>query len=145
MNDKRDLLQCLAWISAALIIGGFVWFFTLPYRTSLLVEEVNKSLASNGIYERIAETAPVLGNPSVGGQWFALNNSSNLVYVFTLMHGGNAAACAALTRSDGGVVSLLPLGSNSNQIIKELPPPVYRFYERRIEQNAQKRMGGRKP
>jgi hypothetical protein len=132
-------------MGAVLVIGCLVWFFTQPYRTSLLIEEVNKALARNGIYERLEDPALFSGNPAVGGQWFTLNNSSKLVFVFNLMYGGNTAACAAYTETDGGVIAILPLGSNSTQIIEELPPVVYRFYADRIEQNAQKRNGGKKP
>jgi len=143
VNDKRDMPLCLAWVGAVCIIGGLAWFFTQSYRTRLLIETVSITLERNGIYEQIEEPSLFSGNPSMGGQWFTLNSSSNLVYVFTLIHGGNTAACAAFTGKDGGVIAILPLGSNSNQIIEELPPPVYRFYANRIEQNAQKRMGGR--
>jgi hypothetical protein len=137
------MLLCLSWIGAVLIIGGLVWFFTNTYRARLLVDTVNKTLITNGIYEQIDDTSFVSANPFIEGQWFALSNSSNHVYAFTLMYGGNTAACAAFTGEGGGVIAILPLGGNSNQIIEELPPPVYRFYANRIEQTAQKRMGGR--
>lgn len=143
VNDKRDMLLCLAWMGAVCIIGGLVWFFTQSYRTRLLIESATKTLSRNSIYLLIEEPPFFSGNPSMEGQWFTLNNSSDLIYVFNLIHGGNTAACAALTGKDGGVIAIYPLGSNSNQIIEELPPPVYRFYVNRIEQSAQRRRGGK--
>jgi hypothetical protein len=49
---ERKVFLCAAWIGAALLIGGLLWFFTQPYRTRLLIEAANKNLAAGGRLER---------------------------------------------------------------------------------------------
>jgi hypothetical protein len=140
--DRQSILLCSAWIGSAILIGALLWFFTQNYRIRLLTETVNKTLAKNGGRERI-ETPPLFkGGPTsvMGGFWFKTTGSSDKVFVFTIMRGGAAAACAALTDSNGKVKTILPLGGNSEQVLEELPLPVYRFYAVRIEQDARRSM-----
>jgi hypothetical protein len=109
-----------------------------------LAEEVNRTLVKNNNKEQVISGNPTGGPASfMGGTWLELNNASGRAFVFTMMHSGITAACIALTDSNGRVKEILPLGKNAEQIIEELPLPVYRFYQNRIEQEAQKRMGGR--
>jgi len=142
--NKRDALLCLAWIGAVIVLGGGLWFFTQSYRTRIFTQSVNKTLARYAGRERIAEQPLFPGNPAVGGVWFELINANGRAFVFTMMRNGNSAACVALTDENGNVRTILPLGSSADQIIEELPLPVYQFYANRIEQDARRRMGGRK-
>jgi len=144
LPNKRDALLCLAWIGSIILLGGILWFFTQPYRTRLLTQTVNKTLARYAGRERITEQPIFPGNPAVGGIWFELTNSNGRAFVFTMMHNGNSAACVALTDPDGRVKTILPLGSNSEQITEELPQPVFNFYANRIGDDVRKRFGGRK-
>jgi len=144
LPNKRDMLLCVAWIGAILLIGGLLWFFTQPYRTRILTQTVNKTLARHAGRERIAEQPLFPGNPAVGGVWFELVNSDGRAFVFTMMRNGNSTACVALTHPNGKVKTILPLGSSAEQIIEKLPLPVYHFYANRIEQDPRKKMGGRK-
>jgi len=144
LPNKRDTLLGLAWIGAVIVLGGLLWFFTQPYRTRLLTQTVNKTLARYAGRERIAEEPLFPGNPAAGGLWFELVNSDGRAFVFTMMRSGNSAACVALIDQNGKVKMILPLGSSAEQIMEELPLPVYNFYANRIEQNARKKMGGRK-
>jgi len=143
LPNKRDALLCLAWIGTIILLGGGLWFFTQPYRTRLLTQTVNKTLARYAGRERVAEQPIFPGNPAVGGIWFELTNSNGRAFVFTMMSDGNSAVCVALTDPDGRVKTILPLGSNSEQITEELSQPVFNFYANRIEQDVQRRFGGR--
>ncbi|MCL1928124.1 MAG: hypothetical protein FWG07_04965 [Treponema sp.] len=140
---RRNILLCLAWIGSALVIGFLLWFFTLSYRTKLLTQRVNKALAQSGVTGLaggglVDKPYGFLGNPVsvMGGSWFALNNSSDRAFVFSIMQNGIAAACVALVDNEDKVRSIIPLSENARQIIDELRLPVYRFYVDRIERNA---------
>jgi hypothetical protein len=129
----------MAWIGALLIFGFFLWFFTQQLRTRFLVERVNRILAVQGESRRITE--PWSGRRSSGfGNWFSLTHNqagpADRVFVFTLMRGNSAAACAALVDSSGAVESILPLSEHAAQTLEGLPDPVYRFYIDRIEKAA---------
>ena len=131
---RRNILLCAAWIGAALLVGGLLWFFTQSYRTRLLIDAVNKSLAANG-GGRIEGQAGFSTSPAsvMGGTWFTVSNSSDRAFVFALMHNGSSAACTALVDSNGKVKTIIPLSGNARQLTDELPLPVYDFYVNRIE------------
>ena len=137
---RRKLLLCGVWIGAALVTGGLLWFFTQTYRTRLLIETVNKTLAANGGMTIEAQPGFSGGSASVmGGLWFSVNNSSGQAFVFTMLQNGIAAACVALTDSNGKVETIIPLSGNAQQFIEKLPLPVFRFYADRIERDARNR------
>ncbi|MDR2701384.1 MAG: hypothetical protein LBB72_03025 [Spirochaetaceae bacterium] len=143
LSGRQSIFLCLAWIGSAILIGTLLWFFTQNYRIRLLTETVNRTLARNGGRERI-ETPPLFtGGPAyvMGGYWFKTTGSSDKAFIFSIMRGGAAAACAAITDSNGKVKTILPIGENAEQVLEELPLPVYRFYAARIEQDAHRRMG----
>ena len=141
MNKKAVL--CLVWIGSALLIGFLLWFFTLSYRTRLLIETVNKTLALNGggTIEMQDGFFTSAGSPAsvMGGSWFALSGSSDSAFVFTMIQNGITAACVALVDNSGKVKTILPLSSNARQLIEGLAQPIFRFYTDRIEQDAQNR------
>ena len=142
----KKMIPCFVWIGSAILVGFLLWFFTLPYRTRLLTESVNKTLAQNGgagFAGSALVTKPVDFSPNpasvMGGTWFTLNNSTGHAFVFTIMQNGIAAACAAFVDGEGKVTSIIPLSDNARQITGELPLPAYRFYVERIEQDARNR------
>jgi len=139
-GNQQKLLLCAVWIGSAILIGTLLWFFTQNFRIRLLTETVNLALAKNGGRERIDMQPLFGGSPVMGGFWFKAIGSNDKVFVFTIMRGGVAAACAALTDSNGKVKTILPLGGNAEQVLEELPMPVYRFYTARIEEDAHRRM-----
>jgi len=137
--SRKNVLLCLAWIGSTLVIGFLLWFFTMPYRTRLLIETVNKTLAANG-GGRIETQAGVPLSPvsGMGGAWFSAGADS--AFVFVMLRNGIAASCVALVDGGGKVKTILPLGDNARQLTDELPLPVYRFYVDRIERDAAGRM-----
>jgi len=141
-QGRQKILLCMVWIGSAILIGTLLWFFTQNYRIRLLTETVNKTLARNGGREHIEAQLFFKSGPVMGGYWFKTAGSYDMVFVFTIMRGGVAAACAALTDSNGKVKTILPLGGNAEQVLEELPLPVYRFYTARIEEDARRRMKG---
>jgi hypothetical protein len=137
--EQRGLLLCLAWIGAALAAGGLLWYATQTYRTRLLAAAVNKALARNGDTRRIGSVLPLSAGFSaaaVRGSWFEVINSDHRAFVFTVMRSGAASACAALVNGSGKTETIIPLSLSAAQVIEELPPPLYRFYVRRIEKAA---------
>ena len=138
--NRKNILFCLAWIVPALVLFFLLWFFTQPFRTRLLIETVNKTLAVNGGGRLEIQDGSSLNPASIlGGAWFTVANSSDSAFVFTIMRNGVAGACVALLDSGGKVKTIAPLGGNALQISGELPLPVYRFYVDRIERSAKKR------
>ena len=130
-------MLCLVWIGSALLIGFLLWFFTLTYRTRLLIDVVNKTLAvgGGGQVERISGFS--FRRPAVmGGTWFELHNSTDMAFVFSMIRNGIAAACVAIVDDSGKVRSILPLSDNARQITDELRLPIYRFYIDRIERDG---------
>ena len=138
MNKK--IFLCAAWIGSVLLIGGLLWFFTMSYRTRLLAEMVNKTLAASGGGKlEIQETFAQSPASVMGGAWFKVSNSSDRAFVFTVMRNGISAACVALVNNEGKVKIIFPLSDNALQLTKEMPLPVYRFYADRIEKDARNR------
>jgi hypothetical protein len=128
-----------AWIGGLLIFGFLLWFFTQRIRTRFLLERVNRALAVQGKSSRVAEPWSVKRSSGFG-TWFSLtrgqSGAADRIFVFTLMRGSSAAACAALVYPSGAVESILPLSEHASQTLERLPDPVYRFYIDRIEKAA---------
>ncbi|MDR0447517.1 MAG: hypothetical protein LBH07_02490 [Treponema sp.] len=147
---NKSILIFFAWIGAALLMGGLLWYFTGSYRIRLLTEKVNKTLEITGGW-RIDENSAYSGSiiSVMGGIWFSADNSSGnfsgRIFVFTMLRNGIAAVCAALVDNDGRVRSIVPIGGNAEQITEKLPLPVYRFYSDRIERDALNRGFNREP
>ena len=144
MTKKTGI--CLIWIGSAILIGFLLCFFTLSYRTRLLSERVNKTLAQStgaGFSGSARIEAPIGFQGSsvsvLGGTWFDMVNSSDKAFVFTMIRNGIAAANVALVDKTGVVKAIIPLSDNARQLTEELPLPVYRFYAERIERDAQNR------
>ena len=138
--NRKNILLCLAWICSTLVAGFLLWFCTQSFRTRLLIETVNKTLAENGDGRIEIQSGPSSSPASImGGIWFTVNNSSGYAFVFTIMRNGISGVCAALVDSRGIVKKITPIGGNAGQILSELPLPVYRFYVGRIERDAKKR------
>ena len=139
--EQRKIFLFAAWVGSALLIGGLLWFFTQSFRTRLLMETVNTSMAANG-GGSIERQSGFSGNPVMGGSWFRVSDSTDRVFVFAMMHNGVSAACAAHLDSNGRVITIVPLSGNAQQLIDGLPLSVYRFYVSRIEMNAKNRFRG---
>ena len=137
---NRKILLCFAWIGGAVLIGFLLCFFTLSYRTRLLMEKVNKTIAKSAGIRIEKPLGPKDSLSSVlGGSWFNVAGSSDKAFVFSMMHNGVAAACTAIVDTNGKVKAIIPLGGNAGQITGELPLPIYRFYADRIERDIQNR------
>jgi hypothetical protein len=136
--EQRSLLLCFAWIGAALVAGGLLWYATQSYRTRLLAAEVNQVLARNGDTRRIGSVLSPGGfsAAAVRGSWFEVINSGHRAFVFTVIRSGGASACVALVDGSGKIGSIIPLSPGAAQVMEELPPPLYQFYVRRIEKAA---------
>lgn len=137
--DRRSMLLCLAWIAAALLAGALVWGLSRSYRSDVLIDAVNKSFAQSGDSRRIERlgSAPFSLVPSSFGVPFAVLNSDERAFVFTVARNGSFAACVALLDNSGRVTTVVPLSGNAAQIIEELPLPIFHFYTARIEKAAQ--------
>ena len=139
---SKKIIPCFIWIFSVLVFGLLLWVLAMPYRTRLLTETVNKTLAESGS-ERIEMQDNFSFSPAsvMGGTWFSLRNSSDKAFVFTMIRNGTTAACVGIVDGGGKVKTILPLSGNARQIIeiKELPLSIYRFYTDRIEQDWQNR------
>ena len=141
---NRKMILCAAWIGSTLLIGGLLWFFTMSYRTRLLTDMVNNTLAASSGGQLEMQGRFSLSPASVmGGDWFKINNSSDRAFVFTIIRNGISAACVALVDNGNKVKLILPLSDNALQLTKEMPLPVYHFYTGRIERDAQNRFSKR--
>ncbi|MDR2663832.1 MAG: hypothetical protein LBC31_12630 [Treponema sp.] len=136
--EQRSLLLCLAWIGAVIAAGGLLWYATQSYRTRLLAAAVNKALVRAGDARRVGSALSSGGfsAAAVRGSWFEVIGSGQRAFVFTVTRSGAASACVALVDGSGNVENVIPLSPGAARVMEELPPPLYRFYVRRIEKAA---------
>jgi hypothetical protein len=124
------------WVAGLILIGGAAWFFTQPIRNQFLMNSVNRILAHGEDPRRLG--VPLAGPRKTGlsaplGNWYSLENSRNVFFVFPLVREGPMALCGALVSPEGKVEELIPLSGYARRIFYDLPQSIKQMYIHRIE------------
>jgi hypothetical protein len=127
-------LLCCAGIGAAILAGPLLWAFTHSLRPLVLQRAANRAILRSGETRRL--DAPT-GQTGLG-TWYTLTTiqdnaaAEGWALVFTLMDGTRAAACAAFVDYRGNLEKLVPLSHYAEEVLSDLPAPVYKLYRERI-------------
>jgi hypothetical protein len=143
----KDTGFLMGWILSLVLVGGLLWFFTQPLRTSLIIRSVNRVLASSDEPRRL--DAPVSswglsGRRAQLGSWYTLEDGEGRALVFPMMGDGILASFIAILSPGGTVDVLLPLSVNSARILERLPRETIQTYIGRIEGSEAMLSGGGK-
>jgi hypothetical protein len=138
----RDSLKArglfIGWIAGILAVGGGMWFYTQPLRSTILLQTVNQVLETVQDSRRLEERIP----PSVSwgqipwGNWYTLADSEDRALVFSVMNQGIFIPCMAVVSASTGKVvgdTILPLTNQPEQTLKQIPRGIITSYIRRIE------------
>ncbi|MDR1956393.1 MAG: hypothetical protein LBQ30_06015 [Treponema sp.] len=131
----------IGWIAGILLIGGLLWFFTQSLRTTLLLQTVNRVLATAQDSRRLERFIPQSGRWGriPWGSWYTLKDSADQALVFSVMSEGMFLPCMAVVSTATGKVidhKLVPLTSHAEQTLKHIPRGVINAYIGRIESPA---------
>ena len=150
MKDQavlRDAGLLLGWIAGLLLIAGFCWFLTQPFRTRVLLRAVNQVLEEAGDSRRLG--APIQAgtprrgsdNPGINnarsagnagiGSWYSVSDGTEAV-IFTFIGEGSFFPCAAIVGSGGTAEEFIPLTKHGRRMIKSISPGILGIYSNRI-------------
>ena len=136
-SELKDRALLVGWIAGLIIIGALMWTLTRPLLSTYLLRTVNQSLIAQGESRRI--TSPLPRPPLKAaplGIWYALDNSSDVMFVFAIMHDGIMIPCGAQVTPQGRVTEIIPLSAHARRVFNRLPGGAIRIYTRRIEDVA---------
>jgi|GEM_PF-761997 len=149
LKDKAILL---GWIFGLLLLISFLWIITQPIQSNYLMRTVNNVLMSNNDSRRLFSSLKMdsfeqkSGNANLLGYWYTLNNSSNLMFVFTVFQDGIMLPLGAIVLPDGTVSEIIPLSAHAVYVFDTLPKSILQIYIKRIESmqyvSADKKGGG---
>jgi hypothetical protein len=146
MNDfipaLKDRAILLGWVAGLVLISLTLWSFSYHFRAVCLMRATNKVLISMDDERRLASpvTRPPAGLAPLGC-WYRLLNSNSNFYVFAIMRDGILVPCGAEI-TEGGGVSIIPLGSHARQIMERIPQSVIQVYVHRIKSAAASLVAG---
>jgi hypothetical protein len=132
----REWAVFFGWICGLILIGGTAWFLTQPMRDRALMRSVNRVLAQGENPLRLSaplSAPPRPGAPAPLGSWYALENSGDWFFVFTLIRDGPMALCGARLSSAGRVEEIIPLSAHAAELMKDLPQGMLLTYIHRLE------------
>jgi len=138
--NRRSILLCSAWIGACLLLSAALWFFTQSPRMNMLARQANRIIARTGDSRRLDKA---LGRAGALGTWFSLtevprgNAAPGKALVFTLNRGTLPASCAAFLDDSLKLEKIVPLSPHAEQVLEDLPGPLYEAYRERIESAAE--------
>jgi hypothetical protein len=137
----KDHFIFSGWIAGLVVAFALVWILCRPLLSAYLMASANQSL--QGKMPRLSAPAQLATDKAMPlGMWYSLENSKDMVFIFTIIQEGILIPCGARISSDGKVAELFPVGRHAQAVWDAIPANVAGMYARRIE-NA-KPEGGRK-
>ncbi|MDR2470801.1 MAG: hypothetical protein LBD09_01660 [Treponema sp.] len=147
-SRMKDSLLLGGWIGGILLLGGLLWFFTRPFQTQALMNQVNRTLARREEPAGWRLLAPIprreLGREGkFRGFWYTRSGgdadeaAAGRAVVFTVMGSGVLIPCAAAVSPAGLVEEIFPLTLGGEAGLERLTPGIMEAYIRRIEAGAE--------
>ena len=134
-NQLKDGAILLGWIAGLVIVASLIWFPTQPFRSGLLLKNVNRVLEEYGDNRRLGESVSpgwytmTRTDPAAAGSFY----EGRKIYIFTFIGEGTFFPCAAVVAPGGTVEEFIALNNYGGKILKQIPPEVLKIYTRRIE------------
>ena len=136
-NGIKDKAILFGWIAGLLIVISLIWFFTQPLQTRYLLRSVNSVFMNNNDSRRVLEYLPVKsGQTGLMGFWYSMQNTKDLIFVFTIFQDGILVPLGAIVSDNGNVEELIPLSAHAVQIYEKIPKSIVQIYVNRIEITA---------
>jgi hypothetical protein len=137
MNINRDLKDktiLSGWIAGLLILISVIWILTQTMQANLLLRTLNNVFVANNDSLRVSafiQKKPV--KAGLMGYWYAVLNSTDQLFVFTVFRDGILIPLGAVVSSDGYVKNLIPLSSHAEQVFDNIPQSILQMYISKIE------------
>jgi len=135
--NLKDKAILLGWIAGLLLIISTLWILSQPIITHNLLRSVNNVFINRNDSRRIIANIPVRsGKANLLGYWYSMNNSDDVMFIFTVFQDGVLVPLGAIISVDGDVMEVIPLSAHAVQIFGDLPESILQIYINRIETAA---------
>ena len=135
--DFKDKAILIGWIAGLLLIISLLWILSQPVVTHNLLRSVNNVFISNNDSRRIIANISVRSSKAnLFGYWYSMNNSDDIMFIFTVFQDGILVPLGAVISADGNVVEIIPLSAHAVQVFEDFPESILRIYINRIETAA---------
>jgi hypothetical protein len=137
-GDIKDKLILLVWITGILLIISMLWIVTQNVQKYYLMRTVNSVFIGNNDLRRLSSPLQKAGNEdkynmNLLGYWYTMNNSSDLMFVFSVFQDGIMIPLGAFVSPDGKVYEVIPLSAHAVYVFDTLPESILSMYIARIE------------
>jgi len=133
MKDKAILL---GWIMGLLLLTSVLWISIQSVHAFNVLRAVNSVFMNNDDSRRVSKFLHVkAGKAEALGYWYSMN-STDKMFVFTVLKDGILVPLGAIVSPDGSVSEILPLSAHAVQIFDRLPKSILQMYTGRIEEAA---------
>jgi hypothetical protein len=129
---NKTILSC--WIAGLLILISVIWILTQTMQANFLLRTLNSVFVNNNESIRVSsyiQKKPV--KAGLLGYWYAVLNSTDQLFVFTVFRDGIMVPLGAVVSSDGYVKNIVPLSSHASQIFDSIPQSILQMYISKIE------------
>jgi hypothetical protein len=144
-HDLKDKAILSCWIAGLLILISIIWIFTQTIQANFLLRTINNVFVNNNDSMRVSafiQKKPV--KAGLLGYWYAVFNSSDQMFVFTVFRDGILVPLGAVVSSDGSVEKIIPLSSHAMQVFDNIPKSILQMYILKIESMEFRNNGGDK-
>jgi len=121
VRGLKDRAVLFAWVIGLLLLISMLWIFTQPVQSFYLMRSVNNVLNTNNIDMRLSESISFKSEKAaLFGFWYSIQNSANLMYVFSVFRDGLLVPLGAVVSDEGKVVQILPLSAHAARVFNTL-------------------------
>ena len=136
-NEIKDKAILFGWITGLLIVISMIWIFTQPLQTRYLQRSVNSVFMNNNDSRRALDHLPVKsGQAGLMGFWYKMQNTEDLIFVFTIFNDGILVPFGAIVSVNGNVEEIIPLSAHAVQVYEKIPQSIIQIYIKQIEKTA---------
>lgn len=136
-HDLKDKAILFGWIAGLLTIISVIWIFFAPVQSRYLLRTVNNVFINNNDSRRVAAIIPNRkGKADIMGYWYAMNNSTDKMFVFTVFQDGILIPLGAIISENNIVTEVIPLSAHAEQVYDNLIQNILNIYIARIEEAA---------
>jgi len=139
VTKLKDRAILLGWVLGLLFLISFLWIITQPVQSNYLLRTVNNILTNNNDSRRLSVSLnkdlieQKSGNANLLGYWYTMQNSSDLMFVFTIFQDGIMLPLGAIVSPNGTVNEIIPLSAHASYVFDTIPKSILQIYISRIE------------
>jgi len=134
IHDFKDKILLFGWIVGLLTVISLIWNFSQPVQAYYLQRTVNNVFINNDDSRRLASYIQnKTGKADLLGFWFSMHNSTDMMFVFSILQDGILVPLGAIVSDNGTLREIIPLSAHAVQIFDNLPESILQMYVNRIE------------